>query len=266
MVPGTGYREGSNIWSYFAAITVDARAWVAGAAEVSITVPADWDAFWTQINQTDGRDIRVLNAAGDTPLTYDVVDTGGGAFGAADITARSCKIRISGWTPPAAAMCRLVLAWGQASATSGAGSPTTVSPLNGYILVAAPQQGWTALPVRADVTTPAVRVQKTAAEAITYAVSFLPWLRGRLGQYARVSVGTSLSYATYVITNGGSSAGLSGMIDLSKIRFLGADTVVVIAQAGVTATNYMIAVTATTTDSQTIEAAAELVVRTLQEP
>lgn len=66
----------------------------AGAAsgDVDITIPKDWDAFWSAIDSA-GAYVRVTGADGRTLLSYDVDDGAGGAFSVAN---RAGRIRVDG--------------------------------------------------------------------------------------------------------------------------------------------------------------------------
>lgn len=257
------YRETTYTWKYSAAITVDASAWVAGAAEVSIPIPTDWDAFWLTINQTDARDVRILDADGLTKLTYDIVKTGPAAIDATAITNRDGRIRISGWTPPAAAMCRLVIIWGNSTVATGAGVPTFAAPLNGYIAVTAPARGWRARGVERGRTKPAATITKGAAEVLTVGVEVSPLLNSRTASSANTRAKEAISYASYSVTLAG--AAQAAMITASSLRFLDTSRMYFDVKAGTTAVSYTIVPVVVTTAAQTLSPRALLDVRDLSE-
>lgn len=238
-----GYREGSYIWRYSAAITVDARAWVSGAAEVTVTIPSQWDAFWSTVNATDARDVRILDADGRTLITaYKVIKTGGAAIDATAITNRDGTIQISGWTPPAAAMCRLVLVWGS-SAASAFGAPTSVSPLTGYIALPVPSVGWRAEPEPPGATKPRARLTKGASEVLVVGVTVAALLASRKEPQAQRRGHDAIRYASYAVQTGGASQ--AGMVEAASVRFIGEDTVTMLVKAGSSGTDYTIIPTIT---------------------
>lgn len=257
------YREGSYTWKYSAAITIDARAWAAGAAELSIPIPVDWDAFWLTINQTDARDVRILSADGSTKLTYDIVKTGPAAIDAAAITARDGRIRVSGWTPPAAAMCRIVIIWGNSTVATGAGAPTFAAPLNGYIAVAVPSRGWVARGVARGRTVPPVTISKGAAEVLSVGCEVGMLLNARATATANTRTREAISYASYSVTLAG--AAQAAMVTASSLRFLDTSRMFFEVKAGTTATSYTIVPVVVTTEAQTLSPRALLDVRDLSE-
>lgn len=257
------YREGGYTWKYSAAITVDARSWSSGAVEISVPIPADWDAFWTTINQTDARDVRVLSADGLTKLTYDIVKTGPAAIDAGAITSRDGRLRISGWTPPLAAMCRLVVVWGQSSVSSGAGSPTFASPINGYIALGLPARGWMAMPPQAGRTKPVAKFAKGATEQIVLGLDVGGLVDTRATAHARSRSLGAISYASYVVHAAGTPQG--GMVDASTLRFIDETRCYFLVNAGSSGTTYTIVPTVVLTSSQTLIPRALLEVRDLTE-
>jgi hypothetical protein len=259
----TQYTEGSTRWPHSAAITVDATGWSSGAQYITITVPADFAAFWDGIHQTDARDVRLLDADGVTKLSYQLVDQGGAAVAAADITARDMIIRIGSWTPPSAAMCRIVLAWGASGVSSGGTTVTPSSPLTGYINLGRPRLGWPARRERPDQTQPLLRVHKDAAEAVRFVVDFRGMLASRIfAQGGSPELG-QLKSASYVVSTGGSAQ--AGMISATSVRFADPSAVIVLVQAGTSGTNYTVVVTAVTTTGETLISRTVLDVQTLSE-
>lgn len=257
------YREGTTAWPYSMAITVDCRSWVSGAIDVEVAVPTDLDHFWTTIHQTDGRDIRVLDADGRTKLAYALTDTSNNAVDATDITNREMKLRIDGWTPPAAAMCRLELVWGAAGVSSGGTAVTISGAYSGYIAVAVPSRGWIGRSERPGATHPDAEFLKGSADSRRLFVDFGRLLGVRAQRHANTSAYEQLAYASYVCNKAGSPQ--AGMIDASSLRFVGRGVVTFLSKSGTDGDDHTLVVTAGSSTSEIHTARAVLRVRDLQE-
>lgn len=110
------------------AIIVDDRAG-SGSRDVTVTVPPTLAEFWDTI-QADGDDIRLTLDDGVTPVIYQLASW--------TYATRTAVIEVDGATAPQAAMCVLWLYYGNASATSGAGSFTAASARTGRIVETVP--------------------------------------------------------------------------------------------------------------------------------
>ena len=102
-------------WAYRHPILVDDPS--AAARDVTWAVPRDLAAFWENV-AASGADIRVTEADGYTPLTYDIA----AGF---DVATKVCTVEVDNATAPRAARNLLWVYWGNASASSAA---TTFSP------------------------------------------------------------------------------------------------------------------------------------------
>lgn len=109
-------------------IVVDDRAG-SGSRDVTVTVPSTLAEFWDTI-QSDGDDIRLTLDDGVTPVTYK--------WASFTYATRSGVIEVDNATAPQSAMCVLWLYFGNASATSGAGSFTASSVRTGHITATVP--------------------------------------------------------------------------------------------------------------------------------
>lgn len=123
-------------WRRRAAISVPNTAG-SGTIDVDITIPPDWDAFWSRIDAS-GNELRVTSADGRTLVTYDVDKPGGGAFSA---SARTGRIRIDGATVPAVPTSTALfwLYYDPETTQGDASSAVTMSgALDGYIELGVP--------------------------------------------------------------------------------------------------------------------------------
>lgn len=268
----TPYREGSYTWRYCASMTVDLRGWTSGAADVHCVVPQDWDAFWTGINATDGRDIRITDAEGNL-LSFALHKTGGSALDAGAITSRDCTIKIDGsvtpsggssFTPTIARMYQVLVWWGQSSVSAPTtGFVSTSTPATGYILTYLPPHRWVGRKERADALTLSSRMHKTTDEQVLVAVDVLELLGRRSSPTGGSYRAVEMRYASYEVQLAGVAQG--SMVDASTLRFFGSRFVVFLLKAGTTATSYTISPTIVTTSGETLNPRAQLTVRDLRE-
>lgn len=137
-----------------------------GTVEATINVPAFWDDFWDNVQDTtNGYDIVVTNSDGVTVLTYDL-----SGFSAAN---RTCTIRISGLALNATTKMTMIwLYWNRESAPDQTGSPTTASPITAYVYLGLPA-GSSVVVARHDPPGVTVPTQKVTHDPA--AVSHLWW-------------------------------------------------------------------------------------------
>jgi hypothetical protein len=117
-----------DAYAYRVPIVVDDRTGT-GSRDVTVTVPPTLAEFWSGI-QADGDDIRVTLDDGVTLVTYQ--------WASFTYASRTGVIEVDGATAPQAAMCVLWLYFGNAAATSGAGSFTASSARTGHITATVP--------------------------------------------------------------------------------------------------------------------------------
>ena len=117
-------------WTYRAPILVDKLTAGTAAVDVTALVPATLEDFWANV-RTDGYDIRITEADGITPLTYD--------FDSFSVANRTCTLEIQGFVPPHEdAMCVAWLYWGNSAASDGRTIFTPATPRTGYLTAARP--------------------------------------------------------------------------------------------------------------------------------
>ena len=91
-----------NAWLRRQSITVDTIGG-GGTVDITIAVPVDWDQFWNEINQTDGRDIRICDADGRTLLTYNLESF--------SLATRTLIIEVDAYAAPGLGMCQIWIYW-----------------------------------------------------------------------------------------------------------------------------------------------------------
>ncbi len=144
-------------WSIRWPVLVDNSSGGTSAVDVSIVVPSVFPDFWDNI-KSGGEDIRVAAADGVTLATYQLQ-----GFNFAN---RTVTIEVDNFTPPKAnEPFVLWLYWGNAAASSAAGSFTASAPLTAYVHAgAATGPLLTGSPASVGATEPSQRVQKTSQE------------------------------------------------------------------------------------------------------
>lgn len=106
--------------------------------DVDVTIPKEWDAFWTTID-TSGNELRVVTFDGQTVLSYAIDDGSGGAFSK---TNRLGRLRIDGMAVPTTASMLLIwLYWDPSSVVGSAAVAVVMASIrSGYIELGRPGQ------------------------------------------------------------------------------------------------------------------------------
>jgi hypothetical protein len=124
---------------YRVPLTVDNNSG-AGTIDVTITIPADFGLFWSQV-ATTGHDIQITDSDGFTALTWGRQTW--------DHAARSAVLQINDWAPDSADAT--VIAWlyfGDASPSDTATSFTVTSAKTGTLLSGKPPPGAVIIPAQ----------------------------------------------------------------------------------------------------------------------
>jgi len=124
---------------YRVPLTVDNNSG-AGTIDVTVTIPADFGLFWSQV-ATTGHDIQITDSDGFTALTWGRQTW--------DHAARSAVLQINDWTPDSADAT--VIAWlyfGDASPSDTATSFTVSSAKTGTLLSGKPPPGAVIIPAQ----------------------------------------------------------------------------------------------------------------------
>lgn len=244
-------------WKYRAPLAIDNTAGGAGAADVTCALPADWDAFWNYINQTDGRDLRVCDSNGITLLTYDL-----NGF---NLTARSLTIEIDNYTLVASATRQVWLYWGNSSAATAVSAFAPSSPKSAYALVNAPGARFIRVgPQRPGELKPRNVITKASAEQVYLWFDFSPVLHRRVEGYNSDKGFEELADVTLVDVQL-AAASQAAMIDATTTRFLEGGVVRMLVKAGTSGTDYTAICRCTTSYGQTVEGRALIKVRNVAE-
>lgn len=255
------YRDASGVThKRRASIAVDNTAGGAGSIDISIDIPRDWDIFWTEINQTDARDIRITGADGTTPLNFQLVGL--------DIATRTLSIEVDNFGAPAGAMCQIFLYWNNASAVSAAAAPfVAASPKDGYIEVCAPPAPvYRAGSEQFKGLRPRATISKQAAETLYIAVDVRAFLGTRFEGEGYVDGNLrcdEISYVSYRVLTGGVAQG--AMVNATKTRFIRGNYCMFYLTAGSDQSGYTVEITVTTTAGHVRLASLWLEVRTVDE-
>lgn len=225
-----------------AAITVDIPG--TSPVDVNITIPTEWDDFWTTIDAS-ANNLRVVWYDGKTVLSYAVDDGAGGAFSS---SARTGRIRIDGMVVPTTASQLLIwLYWDPTSnQSSGAVAVTITSARDGYIELGSPgQHQFAHRPQTPRTTRPRDKVHKTVNEQAFVWIRLdralgKRFVKGRGGQRHE----EPLHLTQQVLNSGGSDQ--AAMYDQTKARFVESPTgemwARLLVKAGSTATFYTLVV------------------------
>lgn len=244
-------------WKYRAPLAIDNTAGGAGSADATCALPADWDFFWSTINQTDGRDLRVCDSDGITLLTYDL-----NGFNLAN---RALTVEIDNYTLVASATRQVWIYWGNSGAAAANSVFAPAAPKTAYALVAAPGARLVRVgPQRPGETKPRNVVTKASAEQVYLYFDFSPVLHRRVEQYSSDKGYEELADVTSVdVQTGGASQ--AAMFDATTTRFLDGGIVRMLVKAGTSGTDYTAICRCTTSYGQTIEGRALIKVRNVAE-
>jgi hypothetical protein len=260
----------SGVWTRRAAITV-VNSGPAASVDVNITIPPDWDDFWSQIDSS-GNELRVVSYDSRTLLTYDVDDGSGGAF---DKTNRLGRIQIDAAT--VINTSSVVLVWLYYGSTSNQGDASQAvviaSPVSGYIELGRPRgRAYTYQPPTPNLTRPnTILPPKRTTESVYVWVDVTPALQRRQTPGNTAALHEEAFYASMGVLNA-AGADQTAMYDITKCRFVyhqpsGRTWFRAYVTAGSAATNYVVAPTirtalpGSTTADQTLVPTAGLPVR-----
>ena len=201
-------------WTRRRSISIDNTAGAGGAIDAEIVVPKDWDEFWENCNQTDGRDIRICDADGYTLLTYNLEGF--------VLATRTLEIEIDGYTAPAAGMLQVFIYWCNAAATdAAAGGFVPASAKTGYIDVGGARGSVTVCqPERFKDVRPRTTLSKATDDTIhhTFDLAGVLELRPRHALYSKHQEFEEIDYVVYVAEAAGTPV---SMITLANTRIVG---------------------------------------------
>jgi len=229
-------------WKHRTAVVIDCGTLPVGSNEdVTFTVPTNWDFFWNNVGQSDGDDVVLTTADGETIATFQHAS----AF---STSTRNCVLQADGVATNTAGANGQVLwlYWGNTTVASQAGSFAYSASKTAYVLTSSYDRDirfvWAREPNDSNKARP--RMQKTAAEVVLVAIDYRSVLSKRRTPYGGGVEDEEPSYFAYAVYSATSAQ--AAMIDATAIR---ADNqyVYVIVRAGTTGTEYTGRVTMTTT-------------------
>lgn len=245
------YANPSYVWQYRAYITVDVGS-STGSRDAQITIPADWDEFWTTVRSA-GQDIRVTAADGVTLVTFDL------AAGFSTST-RAGVIEVDNYTVPGTGsrVYGLWVYWGQADCATGVTAIVPSTPDLGYIELSRPGiRQVSAAPERPGDTTPRGRISKRSTETVHVWVRLADLLAIRREAHSRSLDYESVSTLTYDVQL--ATVSQAAMISVPSARIVEHDGELwarVNVAAGSDDATYTLLVTIGTTLGQTLTGSA----------
>ena len=236
-------------------LSIDNTAGGSGSFDATISIPADWDHFWTTVQST-GYDMRVTGPDGVTvPSKFDLASF--------NTTNKTGTIEIQD-TAPAAGMLQYWLYWGDSTLTSGLTVFSPSSAKTGYADLGAPVPGYlfaAQAQERLGDTSPKNVMAKTSDTTVFAWVDFSALMQRRVHVHP-AAVGSHeyecLSYVTVAAT-----AGLTVTTTGTRYEVGAAGAAIVRVQmsGGTTANDYILTVTAVTTLGRTLTAKIEVLCR-----
>lgn len=240
-------------WSYRMPIVINNATEPPGAADVTFTIPTNWDYFWNNLGQADGDDIAITSADGETELTWQFNP-------ALNVSTRAATIEIDNAAPATAAADGVVLwlYWGNATIGTRAGSFVYAAAQTAYALTSSYAYdirfNWTREPPNQNKARPAF--QKAADEQVVVAVAYRDVLSKRATLYGGGIEDEEPYYFTYAVYDDTSAQ--AAMIDATAIR-ADNDYVYLLVKAGTNGTEYTLRLTMVTTSKSNTGLARTLI-------
>lgn len=235
-------------YRFRAPIAIDNSAGGGGTSDVTITIPSDWDLFWSNVQST-GYDIRITTEGGGTAATWQRSSW--------TYATRTGVIQLDNYTMAASTTAQAWIYWGYASATDASGSFTASSPITGRIFLgAAPPRVVVVSPERIHDVSPRTQLSKLSSEAVYVLWDFRKMLLRRRDPVEGSSVYEEISYVSSVEVQSQGTPQAS-MVDTTKTRLMDG-AVVTWLKAGTSGTTYTAICKVVTTLGQTIEARAKV--------
>lgn len=251
------YREaGAYSWRRRASVSVDNTAGAGGAIDITFTLPAQWDEFWTEIDAACS-EMRVTDADGSTKLVYSLATF--------DKTARTGTVSVDGYVAPAAGMLQVFIYWNASGAASGTAATVIAAAKTGYVETCGPGG---ADFLRADIarpneSRPRKQIAKGSDETRDVWFDLGAQLPRRIRPFAEHFDCDEIDYVTYQVNLAGVAQ--AGMISATNTRLYAGRYVRVRVLAGTDAADYTIAALVRTVEGLILGPRAWLRVRDLDE-
>ena len=222
----------STSWLYRRALTLAHSLGGAATIDVSGTIPATDEEFWTNV-QSAGQDVRITGPDGVTLLTFDLASF--------DTTNRTGTFEIDNYSVPATnKVSKAWLYYGNSGASTGLTTFSPFSAYNGYVELGDPVGRVVVVePERSGVTIPRIDVVKTANEALFVDFDFSRMLENSVIPYNGRPEWEEIAYldALEVLQN---SVDQTSLYTTGNHRFVGRGRVRAWIKAGTTANDYTI--------------------------
>lgn len=250
------YRDGTNTWQRRYSVSVDNTGGGAGAIDITFTVPAGLEPFWTDID-TSGNELRVVDADGATLLNYSI-----SGFSK---TNRTLTISVDGYTAPAAGMLQIFVYACASGAASGTAATVIVAAKTGYMETCGPASPRViqARMGRPNETRPPSVLAKGSDETVFLWFDLGGLLPGRMVPLDGHSECDEIDYVSYVVNSAGTPVG--AMKSATNTRYFAGRYVRVSVAAGTDGTDYTAVLTVNTTEGQVLCPRAWITVRDLDE-
>lgn len=228
----------SSSWSHRAAVTVANTSGTA-TVDVSFTIPADFDHFWSNV-LSSGNDIRMVDGDGKTGLTYNVTSFNKtNRTGTIEVDALALK--------NAAGMYQIWLYYGNAAASSGTAAVSIASAVTAYIDQGTPARAIVLTQETPGATRPRLSIAKSTADELYQWIDVSNYLEFRRRPYNGHRELDEVYGATIDVQTGGASQ--ASMFETAAQRFVyyrGRSFVLAKFKAGTDATDYVVRVTVRT--------------------
>lgn len=241
------YREGTTVWKWRWALTVDNTGGAAGTIDASGAIPTDWDFFWLTINQTDGRDIRVVDADGKTLLTYELAGI--------DVANRTLTIEVDNYAAPEGGMCTLWLYWGATGVSTASTAVVPASAKAIYVELANPNTAIRKVvcrPPPSGQTKPEGVITKASDETVFLWLDVRALLQNRLDPDTNRRFLEEIDYADYEMYSADGTTAQNAMESKTSTR-IEDGWIKVRISGGTTATDYICTLTIGTTSGQILK-------------
>ena len=227
------------------------------ATDIQFNLPATLDSLWTE-TQSDGDDIHLVDADGETKLVYDL-----SSWSQAN---RTGTIQIDGYAAPGAGQCLVWLYYGSSDMENGEAAVSISSPVTGYIELAAPGPLiFRAVREQPGAQRPRQQLAKRPNEQIHLWIDWSGVLEKRLEPFQEKYLHfEEIDYiSATTVTTGGTDQ--TAMYDTSEGKVVGSFITKHLIKAGSDGADYTIMVQIKTTKGQTLEHTVWLKVRGVDE-
>lgn len=246
----------SSNYTYMVPVAVYVSAGSEGSpqsVDFQLTIPTDWDLFWTTI-RSDGRDVVITDNDGKTKPAF--------SRSSFVYASRTLVLDVDNWVAPSGggAVNLCWLHFGYASeATDHTVATAVASPITGYVEQSKPSGRVLVYDnQRPGVSAARLALSKQSTETIHLWIGF-PGLAARRSRFNGSWAYEWLKYVVPAVLDAGVAQ--AGMVTLADTRFHDVSWVRMTAKAGSSGTNYTVSLKVVTNQSQTLNARYQLRVK-----